>query len=89
MTPIFLAFHDPNDPRQRWWESFNLSLDIVFAIDIIVTFLSSFYDDDYHLIDELRPIAINYIRGWFVIDLLAIVPFDIILSGNPNSTDTE
>ena len=86
MTPIFLAFHDPN--AIGWWNQFNMTLDIIFAIDIIIVFLSSFYDDEFHLIDELRPIAVNYIRGWFIIDFVAIIPFDIILSGSADS-DTE
>lgn len=31
------------------------------------------------MIDERKKIATNYMSGWFFIDLLAVLPFNVIL----------
>jgi hypothetical protein len=28
----------------------------------------------------LKNVAVNYLKGWFVIDLMAVLPFDVIMS---------
>lgn len=58
------------------WEYINLIVDVFFGIDIIVIYFSAFYDDDFVIIDNLKDIARNYIIGWFLLDLMAITPFD-------------
>lgn len=52
-------------------------------------FLTAFHDDEFQLIDDLRPIAINYLKGWFVIDVLAILPFDQIFVGGGDQVPSE
>jgi len=37
------------------------------------------------VIYESRLIAINYIRGWFLLDLLAAVPFDLLFALQVNT----
>lgn len=58
----------------------------MFAIDIVLCFFTSF-TDDYKQIEvvNLRRIGLNYIMGWFLIDLMSILPFDAILDGNSNA----
>jgi len=60
----------------------------MFLVDIIFIFNSAFNDDDFKLIDDRCKIAKNYLNSWFTVDLLAIIPFDIIISstksGNVN-----
>jgi hypothetical protein len=41
-----------------------------------VIFNTAFYNDDSEIIDDRKEIASSYARGWFSIDLLAIIPFD-------------
>ena len=31
-----------------------------------------------------KLIALNYVKGWFLLDFLSIVPFDAFLSGQAN-----
>jgi hypothetical protein len=31
------------------------------------------------MIDDRKVIALNYLKGWFIIDLVAILPFDLIM----------
>jgi hypothetical protein len=51
----------------------------MFAIDTVLIFNTAFYDDNWELIDGRKLIAITYMKGWFLIDILAIVPFDLII----------
>jgi lipopolysaccharide/colanic/teichoic acid biosynthesis glycosyltransferase len=36
--------------------------------------------------DDLKDIALNYLKGWFIIDFVSILPLDLILSSASNST---
>jgi hypothetical protein len=48
-------------------------------MDILVTFNTSLYDDDFVLIDNRGQISKKYIQGWFIIDTVAIIPFDKLM----------
>lgn len=53
----------------------DLGVDGLFGIDIIVNFLSSYEDPVTSLpVINLRKIAVNYLTGWFVLDLIAVLP---------------
>ena len=60
-----------------------LVIDGCFLLDIIINFLTVVYDDEFNENDDLNIIAKNYLLGWFLIDIVAIFPFDYIL----HSTD--
>ena len=49
-----------------------------FMIDIIFNFLTVL-DDDYNEIDDMKIIARNYFFGWFLIDLVATFPIELVL----------
>ncbi len=34
---------------------------------------------------DLQKIAVNYVKGWFFIDAMAAVPFDLLLFGTGTS----
>lgn len=61
-------------------------MNFFFIIDIIVNFLSAFYTTDFEMINTHKKIAKNYILSWFTIDLVSVVPIDLILmsSGSYN-----
>ena len=63
------------------------TIDLSFLLDIIVTFNTAFYDQDNDLIDNRHTIAQSYLFGWFPIDLVAIVPFEVLLSGVQGAGD--
>ena len=46
-------------------------MDCLFAIDIILCFMSSYYDDQDNLVTNHFTIAKNYIKGWFILDIIA------------------
>lgn len=62
------------------WEVINYIVDFLFLCDIILIFNSGFYNDDAEVISNRAIIAWNYIRGWFLIDLVAIIPFEAMFS---------
>ena len=64
------------------------AIDISFLLDIIVTFNTAFYDQDNDLIDDRHTIAQSYLFGWFTIDLVAIIPFEVLLKGLKTEEET-
>ena len=59
------------------WASAEYFVDSLFALDIIFNFRTGYLDSRNKLIMEPRPIAARYLRGWFIIDVLATFPFEI------------
>lgn len=74
LTPVDLAFSKDNE--QGWSAMFiiNFIMDLLFLVDIIVTFFSAYLIDGTEIVDKPKKIAVNYISGWFVIDIVAIFP---------------
>ena len=56
-------------------------------MDIFVSFVSAYYDEDNVLVTNNRYIAVEYFKGWFLIDVVSVVPFNEIL--DDGSTDGE
>lgn len=55
---------------------FTISVEIVFAIDIIFNFLTEFWGDDFfYPVRDLKKIATRYLKSIFIVDLLAVIPF--------------
>lgn len=77
ITPLHIAFSD-DENEVRWMGSMNNCIDILFAIDMLVIFNSAFYDEEsYNLVDDYKRIACAYLRSWFLIDLVSILPFHL------------
>ena len=53
----------------------NSLIDIIFIIDIIISFFIAYYNFDEILIIEPKLIAKNYLKTWFFIDLISAIPF--------------
>jgi len=48
------------------------------ASDIILNFRTTYVSKCGQVVYDSRQIALNYIRGWFLLDLLAAIPFDLL-----------
>lgn len=44
-------------------------------MDIIVIFNTAFLSQNFELEEDRKKIAINYLKGWFTIDFIAVIPF--------------
>ena len=78
LIPWQLAFVDEEGTG---WIIINNVIDATFLADIIVTFFTAYMDDHRlgHMITDRKVIAKKYIKFWFWLDLISIVPFDRIL----------
>jgi len=54
------------------------TIDFLFLCDILTTFISAFEDYDLKINDDLKDISTNYLKGWFAIDFISILPIDLI-----------
>lgn len=72
---MHIAFYEENELGS--WHYINHTFDILFGVDIIVSFLAAYQDEDYVLIDDPKMIAINYLKTWFLIDVTAVFPFSV------------
>lgn len=66
------------DEPDSVWFAFELIVDFLFLIDILITLNSAYYNDEGTLITSRSSIVLNYIKSWFFFDLLAIFPADFI-----------
>lgn len=76
---FYSAFGNPTDTSSKVIEWLT---EVLFSLDLIFCFCQEFNDTEtYSLISDIKTIAINYAKGSFLFDLLAILPFNIFLSG--------
>uniref|UniRef100_H2Z0V3 Cyclic nucleotide-binding domain-containing protein n=1 Tax=Ciona savignyi TaxID=51511 RepID=H2Z0V3_CIOSA len=61
-------------------------VDIFFVIDILINFRTTYVNKNDEVVSKPGKIAIHYFKGWFLIDLVAAVPFDLLVA-NPSSLD--
>jgi len=70
MTAFFLAYDSPGNfmvyiDRIVW---------LMFVVDLGLEFFVDFKDEDDTVVESLSEIAFTYLRGWFVLDLIAVIP---------------
>lgn len=80
-TPFSVAFTLLNSADSLTTSQIiHIIMDVIFGIDIVIVFFSAFYNSSFKIIDEMKLIAQDYLYGWFLIDIVAIIPFDFIFS---------
>ena len=57
-------------------------IQFIYMFDFVVSFFTAYERPDFTLNTERRDIVMNYLKGWFAIDLLSAFPFDLLLSQN-------
>ena len=87
ITPMRIAF-GPISEYMRW-KIVEFVIVALFFIDIIVNFNSAYYDDDYVIVENRKLIGREYIKSWFLIDVLAITPLEYFFSANLETEDEE
>ena len=72
-TPLRVAFleDDSLSMAVEWF------LDAVFLIDTALNFVTAYFDRGESLIDNRRIIACNYLRSWFLVDLISVLPLKV------------
>ena len=54
-------------------------MDVFFAVDIILTFFTGYITDQEEIIFGFWPIVKNYLKTWFFLDVLSVLPFGMFL----------
>ncbi|KAK3257614.1 hypothetical protein CYMTET_33311 [Cymbomonas tetramitiformis] len=62
----------------RFQQSFELVVDILFIFDILLNFFTAYYDNAGLLVARRKLIIKNYLNNWFTLDFLAAFPLEWI-----------
>lgn len=71
ITPFIIAF---DQSKFYGYLMLDVVMDTFFILDVILNFFVPFYNFEETLIKSKRKIAINYIKSWFLLDVLACIP---------------
>ena len=58
--------------------AFDFYLDFVFLIEVVAIFNKPVYDVNQHLVTDRKVIALKYLKGWFILDIIALMPISYI-----------
>jgi len=76
MVPYNVAFR--RNDRKRDLIIFDMFIELFFIMDIVVHFRTSFVDVSGRIIYDQKKIAVHYLKGWFILDFLAALPFEAL-----------
>jgi|Transcript_28203 hypothetical protein len=75
-VPFFVAFR----PEETFtFIIINTFIDCMFMIDLVLNFFTTYIDRNGDEVLNTKRIAVNYLKGTFVLDLIASVPLDNIM----------
>ena len=69
VTPYRISFVDTSS---LLWDLIDYTFDLLFGVDIIVSFLSAYVDEKNKVVTDWKMIWTQYIKGWLFIDLIAM-----------------
>jgi hypothetical protein len=85
--PYRMAFIDSELYDDWFWVE--LSIDILFFIDVLINCNSAYLDNEGVLVTDRKRILYNYAKGWLVLDIVACFPFSFVdSSGNDQSSSS-
>ncbi|XP_036405720.1 potassium voltage-gated channel subfamily H member 5-like isoform X2 [Megalops cyprinoides] len=79
-TAIMVPYNVSFKSRQNnvAWLVLDSVVDVIFLVDIVLNFHTTFVGPGGEVISDPKLIRMNYLKTWFVIDLLSCLPYDII-----------
>uniref|UniRef100_A0A8C5BHG8 Potassium voltage-gated channel subfamily H member 5 n=1 Tax=Gadus morhua TaxID=8049 RepID=A0A8C5BHG8_GADMO len=78
MVPYNVSFKHNKPSTNLGWLVADSVVDIIFLVDIVLNFHTTFVGPSGEVISDARSIRMNYLKTWFMIDLLSCLPYDII-----------
>ena len=79
VTPFKLGFL--SNFEFFYWDLVDYAVDLFFVMDIVVTLMTPI-TARYELERSHWEIAVSYLRFWFWLDVLSVIPFDLIFSSS-------
>ena len=52
-------------------------VDVIFFIDIVLNFHTTYVGPGGEVVSDPKVIRLNYVKSWFIIDLLSCLPYDV------------
>ncbi|XP_067088632.1 potassium voltage-gated channel subfamily H member 6a [Osmerus mordax] len=87
-TPYSAAFllNEVEDERRRTCgytcnplNVVDLVVDVMFIVDILINFRTTYVNHNDEVVSHPGRIAQHYFKGWFLIDIVAAIPFDLLI----------
>ncbi|XP_058788674.1 potassium voltage-gated channel subfamily H member 8 isoform X2 [Phymastichus coffea] len=57
-------------------------VEVIFILDIVLNFRTTYVNRKGEVVSNSKSIAVNYIKSWFLIDLVAALPFDLLYASD-------
>jgi len=76
-VPYHVAFSVGMNDRTGWLYADSI-VDLIFIADVAINFHTTYVGQGGEVISDPKIIRTNYIKSWFIIDLLACLPYDLI-----------
>ncbi|KAK3909458.1 Potassium voltage-gated channel subfamily H member 8 [Frankliniella fusca] len=78
IVPYNASFVNPDRPSMVS----DVVVEALFMMDIAFNFRTTYVSRKGEVVSHPKCIAINYLKGWFVVDLLAALPFDLLYASD-------
>lgn len=85
LVPLELAFNVDQDDAVK---GLDYCINVLFAVDIVINFRCSYLNDLKDEVKDSRLIALRYVKSTFVVDLVACIPLDLLLSLTTSTDST-
>jgi hypothetical protein len=70
------------------WTILELCVDALFLVDVVINCFLSYSHKDGAMETSLKQVFCSYLRSWFILDIVACVPFSLIEYGqNPDDSN--
>ncbi|KAM6985026.1 voltage-gated inwardly rectifying potassium channel KCNH7 [Aplochiton taeniatus] len=66
----------------------DMMVDTMFIVDILINFRTTYVNLNEEVVSHPAKIAIHYFKGWFLIDMVAAIPFDLLIFGSGSDETT-
>ena len=77
IIPVGITFF--SEETSTTWLIFNVASDTIFMVDLVMNFRTGIVNEDSsEIILDPKVIRMNYLKSWFVVDLLSSIPVDYI-----------
>lgn len=89
LVPFSASFRDQQNKAEPVGTIYvDVFVEIIFIIDIILSFRTTYVNKKGEVVTDTKSILTHYLRGWFICDLLAALPFDVLYAANLYSRNT-
>jgi len=85
LLPFRLAFFSAADTASSTYRLLEIMIDVCFVVDILLTFRTTYCDDEGEEVFDLRKVALHYARTWLMVDVVTAIPFEYVITGTGDS----